>query len=433
MAEPVMYRSRWMLEPDFSVIENAALVAADGVIQAAGRFSQLERTYSGHVVDFGDAWMLPGFINAHTHLELSGLKGKIAPTPHFIEWLGQLIPRRLLMGEQHVRDATELGITESLEAGTTCIVDISSFEASIAPLQHAPVRKWIFFEAIDLNPQTARQTAEQCRTRLSQTSPHPLLSPGISPHAPYSVSPELFKTLHVLARENKLLMAVHCAEVKEELEFLMNGRGKMYERFSLFRFIPKGWTPPSLPSVRYLNSLGLLDSSMLLIHCNYPSPDEVDLVKHTEASVVYCPGSHRFFSHDPYPLREYLRAGITVCVGTDSLASNESLSLLRELRILHEQFPELRAAHLVQLCTWNAAKALRSEDRLGLLREGYQCDVTALEPSSSARQTGSSDTSHQLEALLLDPSTRCCATVVAGEVAYRAPQHRVEPSKKSEI
>ncbi len=428
MAEPVMFRSRWMLQPDFSITENAALIAADGLIHATGRFPHIQHTHTGPTIDFGDAWMLPGFINAHTHLELTGLRGKIPPTPHFTEWLTKLIPQRLLMPKQNIRDGVDQGIKDSLEAGTSCIVDISSFEDSIAPLHHATVRKWIFLELIDLNPLTAHQTTEQCRLRLSQISRHPLLRVGISPHAAYSVSPELFKALNALAHDHKLLLSVHCAEVREEIELLSHGTGPLFDLFSRVRFLPDGWTPPQLSPVHYLHSLGVLNSSTLLIHLNYPSRDEIDLVKQAQASIVFCPGSHRFFSHDPYPLREFLSAGINVCLGTDSLASNQSLSMLHELRILHDQFSELRAAQLVQLCTWNAAKALHCEDRLGLLREGYLCDVTVLESSSPSgtptgrtSSSGSSDASHQLEALLLDPSTRCSATVVAGEVAYRAP------------
>lgn len=421
MAEPVMFRSRWMLQPDFSVAENAALIAADGIILATGRFPQLQRTHIGTTIDFGDAWMLPGFINAHTHLELTGLRDEIPPTPHFAEWLQQLIPRRLLLHEQSIRNAVKQGITQCLEAGTTCIVDISSFQASAAPLQDAAVRKWIFLELIDLNPRTAQQTAEQCRLRLAQIPPHPLLRVGISPHATYSVSPELFKALNALAHDHKLLLAVHCAEVQEELEFLEHGTGPLYDRFSFFRFLPAGWTPPACSPVRYLHSLGIVNSSALLIHVNYPSGDDIDLVKQAQASIIFCPGSHRFFSHGPYPLRDFLRAGINVCLGTDSLASNQSLDMLHGLRILHDEFPELRAPQLVQLCTWNAAKALHCEDRLGLLREGYMCDVTVLEASSGSEiPSQGSDASHQLEALLLDPATRCAATVVAGEIAFRA-------------
>src|SRR5207249_2843443 len=205
-----------------------------------------------------------------------------------------------------------------------------------------------------------------------------LLTSGATPHAPYSVSPELYRGVSDLARRRRLPLATHTAETKEELEFLKSGTGAIREFLIRLNALPEGWIPPGLDAVSYLESLGVLEQPALLIHCNYLDPDSLARLLRSRSSVVYCPRSHEFFRHVDHPVRSLLDLGVNVALGTDSLASNDTLSVLDEMRFLYKNRKDLKVDEILRMATLNGAAALGFGGTVGRLRRGYWADMAVL-------------------------------------------------------
>jgi cytosine/adenosine deaminase-related metal-dependent hydrolase len=426
-----IFRARWLLLPDFSLLDNGALACENGRIVAVETFPALRRRYDHPVKDFEDAVILPGLINAHCHLEFTLPRDTIKPTSNFIAWLKQIVALKRATPPSLDSEHAAEGIAENLRNGTTTIVDIATTDAPIPLLRRSSLRKAIFFEAIDMQPESAETTLRILGEQYEALREDALLVKGIAPHAPYSVSEPLWRALVAWRRKNGARMATHVAETQEEIRMIRDGAGALYEHAREIALLPPGWRAPGVTPVRYLYDLGALDEKSLLIHCNYLTEEDIRLIAAARSSVIYCPGSHRFFSHPRHPLPELLAAGVNVCLGTDSRASNESLDMIREMRLVKEDFPEISWETILHLATRNAAQALGLHNRIGQLSPGYECDLTVLnvpegmrlwrqghsEPLPMVRQ--GSEESLLREVLAAAPPTRR-ATVVAGEILFTA-------------
>jgi cytosine/adenosine deaminase-related metal-dependent hydrolase len=291
-----------------------------------------------------------GWLNAHCHLELSHLKGRIRPGLPFAQWLSELVAlRRSLPPEEAAAAATDALLTMQAD-GTSALLDILTLDLAEPALRTAPAgfRTLAFRELLGLNPPEAPM---RLHARIGRESDHPGFREGLSPHAPYSVSPMLFR----LAARSALLthqwLCIHAAEVPEETQFVLYGRGPL--RDFLEPFIPPGWQPPAMRPIPYLDSLGCLGPTTLLVHCNDITDAEIGLIARAGCSVVVCPGTHVYFARREFPLERLLAAGVPTFLGTDSLASNEALSMEREVglafdlcgkRIPREKLEQLASA-----------------------------------------------------------------------------------------
>jgi len=354
--------------------------------------------------------MIPGLVNAHTHLELTRLNGRISKFSSFTDWLSQLIEeRRSWTPEEYLASAGE-GARESLASGTTLVGDISASGLSWRALKAARLRKIIFEEMIALSPAKLGESLARLHGRLAAVEQDELLRSGVSPHAPYTVSPELYRSMAELAREKGMLVTSHVAETRDELRFLEYGTGEFSDFLIGLEALPADWIPPALPPVAYLEKLGVL-RNLLLIHGNYLDAESISMIFKSHSSVVYCPRSSAFFGHENHPVRQLLDMGVTVALGTDSLASNESLSILDEMRFLARLRKDLRSEEIFRLATLNGAAALGFRGRLGRLRRGHWADMTVLELPESTR-------ARNLTEQILEGAGECIGTVVQGEVAW---------------
>jgi cytosine/adenosine deaminase-related metal-dependent hydrolase len=170
----------------------------------------------------------------------------------------------------------------------------------------------------------------------------------------------------------------HLAETKEEGEFLAKGTGPLMDLVRERGWLKGKWEPPGKSPVEYLAGLEVLGRGTLLAHLNYPSPSDIELVAKSGASVAFCPRSHRFFRHEPYPLNALLSARINVCLGTDSLASNESLSLLEEARMVAKDFPHLSPSLIFAMSTANGAVSLGLGGKIGVIARGAWANLLLL-------------------------------------------------------
>jgi aminodeoxyfutalosine deaminase len=316
-------------------------------------------------LDLGDAAILPGLVNAHTHLDLSGMRGLAPPTPEFTNWLKRVIAYRRLRTPEQVQDDIRAGLAECLRYGTTLLGDISGDGGSWDALADAPLRAVIYREFLGLSKDRAAGAWERLDRWLASRTATPTCRPGASPHAPYSVRSSLF----LAGSTRGVPVAVHLAETAAELELLMLRRGPFVPFLrDLGVYDPDGLAEDADHVLRLLNGL----SPTLIVHGNFLSPAAAIPAN---ASMVYCPRTHSAFSHPPHPFREFLARGVRVAVGTDSLASNPDLDVLAEIRFLHRLYPDIPGAVLLRMATLSGAEALGWADETGSLAPGKSADL----------------------------------------------------------
>lgn len=361
-----------------SIIDYPVIECAGGLVTSVRPMGQSGSSTID--ADFEDGLILPGFINAHCHLEYSFMHRKLQAGQPFIQWLEQVIRFRHETPENEVDQHASQALRMSQEHGTATILDIVTRGNALPMLSQSGMRAWAFWEAIKLDPAQAEKSLADMEDKLNAIETTEGVSAAVSPHAPYSVSEELARSLAQMSKRLKIPLAVHLAETLEEREMLERGQGALFDFLQSLGAVPDSWRAPGIGPVKWAARCGLLGPSTYAIHCNYLDEEDMDLLQRSETTVVYCPGSHAFFSHAPYPLEELLRRGINVCVGTDSLASNDSLDLLRELRRVHHLHPGISASSLFQMIGRNAAKPLGSAGNLGAIAPGMAADFTILRP-----------------------------------------------------
>ncbi len=412
-----IHRAHFVLaEADF-LLQDAAVHVCD-----PGRISRIEPWHtrpSGQevrVIDWGKAIIMPGLVNSHTHLELTLLAERIRQTGSFVDWLYQVVQERRKWTPEQYAESVRAGAAMALRSGTTLLADISSSGFSRQALVPERIRKAVFEEAVALAPERAAETVADVERRLQEPEPDPLTTLGVSPHAPYSVSPRLYRELSALARRREIPLATHAAETREELEFLESGTGPFAGFLGALGAMPAGWAPPKLDPIPFLEVLGVLEQAPLLVHCNYLDAHAMAIIQRTHSSIAFCPRSHAYFGHENHPVRQCLDLGINVALGTDSLASNASLSMLDEMRFLSRTRRDLKCEEIFRMATLNGATALNLGRVLGRIRRGYWADLTVLKLPDEAG-------GRNLLTQILEGAGECIATIVKGEIVWQRDEH----------
>jgi cytosine/adenosine deaminase-related metal-dependent hydrolase len=365
---PWSITARWVFPVDQAPLERGVVTIVGGQIAAVephgARMPDL---------DLGNTAIIPGLVNCHTHLDLTGLRGQCPPGPDFTAWLRNVIRHRREVDRETTMKSITEGWLEGLRFGTTLLGDISSGGLSCYLLRIARAgRAVVFYEMLGLPLDRAEKTRAEARAFLSAQPATPHCRLSVSPHAPYSVRPFLFDAAADLARSFDVPLATHIAETREELELLEHHTG---------------------PFVEFLTELGVWDadglatgttevvrrcfraSKALLVHGNYLSPDAPIP---PWATVIYCPRTHAAFGHEPHPFRQFLEKKVRVALGTDSLASNPNLDLLAEAQFLHELYPDFPGSTLLRMATLSGAEALGWETETGSLTPGKSADLVAV-------------------------------------------------------
>jgi aminodeoxyfutalosine deaminase len=323
-------------------------------------------------LDLGDAAVLPGLVNAHTHLDLTRLRGACPPGGSLPDWLRAVVAaRRRTSPEQVGRDIRQ-GLAECVRTGTTLVGDVSASGASFPVLRDAPLRAVVFRELLGLTEERAAQAWADAEQWLARAEPSATCRPGLSPHAPYSVRTSLLGLAAERARRDGLAVSIHVAESRDELDLLRQRSGP----FVSFLKELGVWDPDGLAS-SYDEILRLNRgvSSLLLAHGTYLDPRSKLLAR---SRVVYCPRTHAAFGHRPHPFREMLRHRVRVALGTDSLASNPDLSVWNEVRYLRERYPDVPGRKLLSMATLSGAEALGWDQETGSLEPGKSADLVVL-------------------------------------------------------
>jgi cytosine/adenosine deaminase-related metal-dependent hydrolase len=365
---PWTLTARWIIP-----IEGPPLEWGTVTIQGERIVAVEPRSGRTPAVDLGNAAILPGFVNAHTHLDLGALPAGAERGTDFTGWLRALIRQRRSLSSGQTRRNIREGLKQSLAFGTTLLADISGQGMSWQILARSKrVRAVVFYEVLGLPKTRAHQAWAAACEWLRCHPANELCRPGLSPHAPYSVRASLLRAAANYSQTHKVPLAIHLAETREELELLDRQRGPFVSLLSELGV----WDAQGLVKGREkVLQLSAPSASVLFAHGNYLDP-AVGLPRH--ATVVYCPRTHGAFGHEPHPFQALLAAGVRVALGTDSLASNPDLDLLAEARFLHHRYPDVPADTLLRMATLCGAEALGCQDETGSLTPGKSADLVTV-------------------------------------------------------
>lgn len=371
------YRARWVVPVDGPPIDGGVVcVRGDRIL----RVGTQDACHTGAVEDLGDVLLLPGLVNAHTHLELGGLRGRIT-SRNLWDWFDELVTlNRSPDAEMERHRAVLDGAAESIAGGTTTIGDISRTGASAESLVHSPIRKVCYLELISgarTLPNDAVTFCEQFESLRRKMTQDDRLRLGISPHAPYSVTRSDLCAAIELAAEHNAPLTMHFLETADEARWLHEGGGRVADYLTRYQ-VRRGESTPPGDVLKHLEARGALGRRMLLAHVNYVDDATIARLAASRCSVVWCPRTHSYFGHPPHRWRELLAAGVNVCLGTDSLASTPTLSMLDEIRFIQTRFPDSAPATILAMATQCGTEALAMSHAVGTLSPGKCADFIAV-------------------------------------------------------
>lgn len=382
--------------------EDVAVLVVGGVVRevstsraAVSKGSDVEH------VDLGDVVLAPAFVDAHAHLELSGLLGRVPPGNSFADWIRGVIAARGSRTPAEMVSDARAGVERLLATGTTLVGDIDSTGAIVAAARGTQVCVRRFREALDAGD-AARAPAVLARVREPDVQQERFFE-GLSPHAPYTISAELWSALGRLAQQREWPVAIHFAETLEEGVWLEQGSGPFTGLLA---------HSPRTSGLDVIERAGLLGARTLLIHANHASRGERERIRASGATVVHCPGTHRYFARERFDAEGWLALGVPLALGTDSLASNEDLDMGRELTLFSTAHPGVAPEVAFETASKHGAAALGFAGTLGVIEPGARADFVT-------HDVGATRGRDALAAIVHGESRRI-ATYVAGVPARPA-------------
>jgi aminodeoxyfutalosine deaminase len=411
----MILRARAVLPMIGPPIENGAVAIAGSRIRAVGRSRDVPAARGEEQADLGDVVLLPGLINAHCHLDYTAMAGEFQSPKRFIDWLKLITSTKAEWSAQDYQESWRSGAGMLLRTGTTTVADIEAIPQLLPEMWEAtPLRVISLLEMISITRRRLPETVLQETLKKIESLQHHRCCAGLSPHAPYSTVIELVKRTAEVARRKRWLVCTHVAESQTEFRMFTRGEGDMYEWLEKSG---REMTDCGLGSpVRHLERCGLLRGNLLATHANYLSRGDATLLAKRQVSVVHCPRSHAYFRHEPFRLRSLLRAGVNVCLGTDSLASviktrrqDIELDMFAEMQLLADRQPWLNPATLVRMATVNSAQALNRAGKIGQLSPRAMADVIAVPFAGSKKRIMDSVLEHRgpVCASLIDGAWAC--------------------------
>lgn len=424
-----IYCARWVLPVTSEPIEGGAVAVEGARITGVGaRAEVVERFPSAEVEDLGEAVITPGFVNCHSHLELTAMRGFLEPEEgDFFAWLRKVtVARGERMSAEDIYASAAWGAVEAARAGVTSLGDASDAGAQVMrALRDVGLRGTVFSEAFGPDSGLARARFDKAREKIERLrgGETRLVTLGLSPHSPYTVSPPLLELLARFSIEERLPLMIHAAESEAERLLMLEGRGPFAESYARRGFT---FDSPGVSTVRHLDSTGVLDARPLLAHCVRVNDADIELMKERGASVAHCPKSNAKLGHGRAPLVKLLGAGVNVGLGSDSVASNNTCDVLEEARFALlgsraaldtlEGGRMVEARDAIRMMTLGGARALKLESVAGALEVGREADLAAVR-LDSAHQTPAYEPE---SALVFSSSARdVLLTVVAGRELFR--------------
>jgi aminodeoxyfutalosine deaminase len=375
----MIIRARTVVTMDGPPVENGAVAISGNQIVDVGKFDDIEKRNTAEVFDLGERALLPGLINTHCHLDYTCLRGKISSPKSFADWIRAINAEKAnLRTDDYLASITE-GFAQAKRFGTTTIANLTAVPELISHVR-PPIHTWWFAELIDVrSPERATEITDSAIESLGKARPS--VAPwGLAPHALFTASSNLYRRCEEIARHKGILLTTHLAESREEMEMFRDGSGPLYE---FLKSIGRDMNDcgQETPLELFVGTIG--DRALpnwIVAHLNELAAGDFELLERSKLKfhVVHSPRSHDYFGHSRFSFEKLQALRFNVCLGTDSLASNESLSLFAEMRAFQRREPGISPDKILEMVTVNAARALRQRDTLGRIRPGFRADLISI-------------------------------------------------------
>lgn len=380
----MILRARTILPISRPPIENGGVVVSGNRIQAVGSWPDLQPHLTGGILDLGEIILLPGLVNAHCHLDYTDMAGLLPPPKKFTDWIPLMLAAKAEWSYTEYARSWLHGAKMLVQTGTTTVADIEAVPELLPEMWDAtPLRVFSFLEMTGVR--SKRDPSDILRQALDKSASlaHPRCRTALSPHAPYSTSPELLRLCAQAVRENNFSVATHVAESVQEFDMFCHAQGEMYQW--LLRN-GRDMSDCGLGSpVQHMDRAGLIGQHFIGVHLNCLAFGDTDLLGRRRAHVVHCPRSHEYFRHPPFPQQALAEAGVNLCLGTDSLATvrraekeNIELNLFAEMRAFSAAHREVPAEAILQMATMAGARALGMSGLIGELSVNAYADLIAI-------------------------------------------------------
>jgi cytosine/adenosine deaminase-related metal-dependent hydrolase len=363
------------------IIEDGAVVVADDVILDVGPFKLLRRQWlEASAQDHDETVLLPALVNAHVHLDLSGLSGQVHRQGSMAEWIRSVLAIKEQVDKDHMDWARSHALNSLYNFGTGIVGDINS--SGNMPASNGTVITRTFVEIFGLCTESLEDALGGLPPTIQEALADGQQSMSLAVHAPYTTSAALMRQIKEWGTARSKVVSVHAAESEEEILFLRTGRGPLRDLLEERGHDPGHWEVPGCGSVTYLDRLDLLDPHTLCVHVVKVSEEEVELLKQSGAGVCLCPRSNLFIGNGLPPFDRLLEAHISCALGTDSLASNADLNLFEEMRVLVERCsisPEV----VLAMATLHGSRNLGLGSTYGSLEKGKKWLAIRVEATDS--------------------------------------------------
>jgi cytosine/adenosine deaminase-related metal-dependent hydrolase len=345
-----------------------------------GRIVALGEEVAPGAMDLGRMAIMPALVNAHTHLELSYLRGRVPQADKFLDWIRMIMATRRQYpdaADPHIVDAARAAIAEMHASGTGLVGDISNTLVTASLLREATMPAQIFYELLRFNASDAESIAGEARAKADAAAdPGSDVRVSLAPHAPYSVSPALFAAIRAdLDAHPGDVTSVHLGESSEEVEFIRRGSGPWRVLLEELGVWTDAWEASGLSPVAYLEQLGFLDRRVLAVHGVQFDGDDLNRLRSRGMTIVSCPRSNQHVGVGPPPLEAFYAMNVNVAFGTDSLASAPDLNMFAEVAEARRLAPRVPARTLLESATHCGAVALGFEDQYGTLEAGKRAQI----------------------------------------------------------
>lgn len=377
-----VFHASWIVPIDGPPIRDGWVATDRGRIVAVGKRAQRRADDRHSEVDLGAVAVLPGLVNAHTHLELSWMRGAVPGGGRFTEWIRRLLAARREGppgGGSALQTAISAAIVECRRTGTTLVGDVANTMATVAPLGASDLHAVVFHELIGFRADAASRLMDEALKEHSRVAAPSNVRVTLAAHGPYSVSPALFQHIRrALTRDPFAPSSVHLGESAEELELLREGDGPWRALLEDLGAWDETWVAPACNPVEYLDRIGFLDDRILCVHGVHLDRPALQGLARRRVSLVTCPRGNRLTGAGTPPVGEFYRAGLRVAVGTDSLASVPDLNLFSELAELRRLAPDVPASRLLESATLQGARALGWDTEFGSIEPGKRSALVAV-------------------------------------------------------
>jgi len=362
----IRYRAAWVLPIERRPIPGGVVTVDRDVIVDVGDND------GGPVEELGSVALLPGLVNAHTHLELSWMRAQVPPSQSMPAWAASLMALRRTVSSEPSHPIVE-AIADARAAGTSLIGDVTNTLATYDPLLDSQLSAALFRELLGFSaPDPAAVVATALR-QIADVTPVAWLRPSLVPHAPYSVSPALLREIADASAGSPF--SIHLGESAEEIEFLHAGTGEWRALLESLGVWNASWTPPACGPVEYLDRHGLVNDRLLAVHGVQFGDDDINRLRRAGATIVTCPRSNRWTGAGEPPIERFYSSGVRVAVGTDSLASVNDLNVFHEMAEVRRLAPSVRASRILESATRTGAEALGFGGELGTLAQGKRAEI----------------------------------------------------------